>query len=203
LLALALPAVAAAGPITYADVMLDFHDSGAGPIAGPYGGTIGGGPGVLIPVSTNVVLGSEPGPTGFTDFLSLPTGSSVTVGFQGQGVVNGAGADLFIAETGPGGERANVYVSTDGVNFVLLGLATDDVTTAFDLAPLGLGGPVVAVKVVGLDLGGSSPGFDLLNVGASTTSLVPAATPEPLSAVVFGGLIVGGMVAVRRRMKGA
>jgi hypothetical protein len=39
----------------YADVVLDFFDSGAGPIAGPYGGTSPGGPGFPIPVSTDVV----------------------------------------------------------------------------------------------------------------------------------------------------
>src|SRR5262245_34701271 len=125
-----------AGEIGYADIVLDYFDSGAGPILGPYGGTYPDGPGYPIPVSLNVVLGSDPGPTGFTDFLSLPTGSFVTVGFTDETVVDGPGNDIFIREVGPNGERANVFVSADLSNFVLLGVAADDVTTSFDLATI-------------------------------------------------------------------
>ena len=96
----------------YADVVLNYHDSGVGPISGPYGGTNAdvsaatGGPG----------RGSRRRP-GQADYLSLPTGSSVTVGFADETIVDGPGDDLAITELVDTGERANVYVSSDYVNF--------------------------------------------------------------------------------------
>ena len=88
----AIPAHATVG---YADTVLDFFDSGAGPLAGPYGGTF---PGTFpVAVSTSVVLGAD-GPV--ADFLSLPTGSFVTVGFTDETVIDGVGNDLFISEIG-------------------------------------------------------------------------------------------------------
>jgi hypothetical protein len=167
--------------IGFADVVLDYFDSGAGPIAGPYGGTLGSFP---IPVSTSVVLGSEPGVTGSLDFLSLPTGSYVTVGFLDESIVDGVGNDIFIQEVGANGERANVFVSADGTNFTFLGLAIDDQTTAFDLSTIAFTSPVSAVKIVGLDNFGGSPGFDVVNVQVLPGSIAPP-IPEPTSAILL------------------
>ncbi|MFP5392827.1 MAG: PEP-CTERM sorting domain-containing protein [Gammaproteobacteria bacterium] len=196
---LALSCNAQAATSGYADVVLDYFDSGAGPLAGPYGGTIGGGPGFPVSVSTNVVLGNDPGPTGFTDFLSLPTGSYVTVGFTDEIAVDGKGNDIFIQETGANGERANVYVSSDLVHFVLLGVAADDVTTAFDLASIGFTDPVRAVRIVGLDSLGASPGFDVVNVQVLPGSIAPVPEPETISMMLAGLGLVG--VAARRRQR--
>lgn len=147
------------GDPVFADVVLDFFGSGEGPIAGPYGGTF---PGTFpVPVSTSVVLGSD-GST--VDFLSLPTGSFVTVGFTSATIIDGLGNDIFIQEVSPNGELANVFVSSDGVNFEFLGLADDGVQTAFDLGSIGFTDPVTAVKIEGLDNRGGSPGFDVVNV---------------------------------------
>ncbi len=91
----AAPAQAAIG---YADTVLDYFNSGAGPFPGPYGGTFPGS--FPVPVSTSVVLN---GPTSPADFLSLPRGSFVTVGFTDETVIDGAGNDIFISEVGASG----------------------------------------------------------------------------------------------------
>ncbi|NEP81125.1 MAG: hypothetical protein F6K39_24990, partial [Okeania sp. SIO3B3] len=57
--------------IGFADVVLDYFDSGAGPIPGPYGNDV-----PVEPVSLDIILGSDE-----DGFLSLPTDSFVTVGF--------------------------------------------------------------------------------------------------------------------------
>ena len=195
---LVLAQQSSAALIGYADVVLDYYDSGAGPMAGPYGGTYPTGPGFPIPVSTDVVLEDEPGLTGYPDFLSLPTGSYVTVGFTDETVIDGVGNDIFIQEAGASGERANVYVSSDLLNFFFLGVAADDVTTAFDLASIGFVGQVQAVKIVGLDNFGGSPGFDVMNIQVLPGSIGPAPVPEPgmLSLALLG--LLGVLVRVRR-----
>ena len=47
------------------------------------------------------------------------------------------------------GERANVFVSSDFVNFTLLGTAKAGRLNKFDLATIGYKDPVRAVKIVG------------------------------------------------------
>jgi len=155
----------------FADTVIEFFDSGAGPIPGPYGffdpngnGVIEAGEPGVGAISPNVVLGAEPAPG--LDALSLPTGSFVTVGFTAAQITDGPGFDILIGESGAAGDRADVFVSADGVNFSFLGTAQDDVITAFDLASIGFAQPVAAVKIVGLDNQGASPGFDVANVRA-------------------------------------
>jgi Ca2+-binding RTX toxin-like protein len=160
----------------FADVVLGYSNSGAGPIDNqPYGffdpngnGFVDAGePPVPSPVTLDVVLGDDPEPS--LSALSLPTGSFVTVGFTQGFIINGPGNDIFIRESGAAGDRANVFVSakanpTSDADFVLLGVAQDDVTTALDLATIGFTDPVRSVKIVGLDNNGVSPGFDVVNV---------------------------------------
>lgn len=123
-----------AGDFGFADVVLDF--TGAGDAAR----ALGAGDGV---------------------FVSVPLGTSLTVAFVDEIVTDGFGPDLFIGEIGPGGEAATIEVSSDGVNFTFLGVADNNTTTAFDLADIGFTGQLVAVRISGLDNGGSSPGFDV------------------------------------------
>jgi hypothetical protein len=146
----------------YADSVLAFYDSGAGPIAGPYGGTYPGS--FPVAVSTNVVLGDDSGSS--VDFLSLPTGSYVIVGFTDETVYDASGYDIYITEVGGMGEQAAIYVSSDLSNYTYLGTATDNGTTALDLSTIGYTQEVKAVKIVGLDSLGDSPGFDVVNVQA-------------------------------------
>lgn len=179
--------------VGYADYVQGFFDSGAGPIAGPYGGTF---PGAFpVSVSTNVVLGSD-GST--VDFLSLPTGSYVTVGFTDEVIFDQAGNDIFVQEVGGNGERANVLVTSDFITYALLGVAQDDANTAFDLATIGFTGQVRGVRIVGLDALGASPGFDVVNVQA--LAFVGGGVPEPAAwaMLIFGFGAIGAGVRRRR-----
>jgi Ca2+-binding RTX toxin-like protein len=145
----------------YADTVLDFFDSGAGPLSGPYGGTYPGS--YPAPVSLDVVLGKD-GST--VDFLSLPTGSSVVVGFRDEVILDRAGNDIFVTEVANEGERADVYVSSNNSTFHKVGQATGGTEAAFDLAEIGFRAPVTAIKIVGLNNAGGSPGYDVVNVRA-------------------------------------
>jgi hypothetical protein len=155
------PAEAVGDTLGYADVVLDYFDSGAGPIPGPYGrvADASGDTGPGAPVSLDVVLGPEP--SGGLDYLSLPTGSFVTVGFTDEVISDRPGFDFVVNER-DGGELADVYAGPSPDSLAFLGTASG--CTAFDLAGAGLSDPVQAVKVIGRDTGGSSPGFDLMNV---------------------------------------
>ncbi len=198
LLTLLMPINASATMIGYADVVLDFYDSGAGPISGPYGGTFPGS--FPVSVSTDVVLDDD-GST--VDFLSLATGSYVTVGFTDETVIDGIGNDIFIQEVGASGETAEVYVSSNLVDFFLLGIANDSITTAFDLSSIGFTDAVQAIKIVGLDNFGGSPGFDVVNVQVLPGSIGPAPTPtvpEP-SVIALMGLGLLGFGISRSKVK--
>jgi len=200
LVSLFVPATYSYAIVGFADTVLDFHDSGAGPLAGPYGGTWNGTSGSFpVPVSLDVVVGDDPGfPGANADFLSLPTGSFVTVGFSDETVIDGPGDDVFITEVGGNGERANVFVSSNLVGFTFLGTAIDNVTTGFDLNSISFGAPVQAIRIVGLDAFGDSPGFDVINVRVLPGSVGPPTVPEPSSVVLLAS-VVSLFVLVRRR----
>ena len=150
----------------YADIILDSYYSHANPdFSTFYGGDSDGGPKV-VPVSYAADKDE-------TTAVSLPTGSYITVGFSKYSIIDAPNQDdLFIVEGGAGGEDAKIYISSDFENFTYLGLAQDDVTTSFDLASIGYTQPVVAVKVIGQDNGGSWPGFDLFEVKGLPGSLI-------------------------------
>ena len=147
--------------MAFVDTVFEFFDSGAGPIAGPYGAI---GNNFPIPVSTDVVLNES-------NTLALPTGSFVTVGFTNKTIFDGPGNDIIVNEEGNGGEFAEIFVSSDLENFTLLGTAGDNSSSAFDLSNIGFTQPVKAIQVVGLDSRGGSPGFDLINVEVPNSSL--------------------------------
>ncbi|MEM6440475.1 MAG: hypothetical protein AAF763_12370 [Pseudomonadota bacterium] len=152
----------------FADVVLGFVNSGAGPIDDvPYGGTFPGD--FPVEVSLDVVLGDDAGDT--VDFLSLPIGSELIVGFLDEVIVDGPGDDVFITEVGAFGEMADVFVSGGGA-FVKLGTSGAGEIASFDLSDIGWIGPVTKVKIVSLENGGSSPGFDVVNVRALTAAAV-------------------------------
>ncbi len=164
----------------YADVVVDYFNSGNGTFPEPYGGEFPGGIGFPVLVSKDVVLGNDPNNT--VDFLSLPDGSFITVAFKDEVIIDGNGDDIFIKEVGGNGERADVFVTSDLINFTFLGKAYDDTDTSFDLASIDFNEPVKAIKIVGLDSFGESPGFDVVNIQALTGSFyeLPLATHTQL-----------------------
>lgn len=194
LVGLASPAQADIG---YADYVFDYFDSGAGSMAGPYGGLTGAGGSFPVAVPTSVVLGSDV--LGSETFLSLPTGSYVTVGFSDETVVDGIGNDIFIQEIGASGETANVFVTNDFLSYFFLGVANDSTTTSFDLASIGWVGAVTGVRIVGLDSLGGSPGFDVVNVQVLPGS-IGSPVPEPATwAMMLLGFGAMGVSMRRRR----
>ncbi|MDY7006589.1 MAG: calcium-binding protein [Cyanobacteriota bacterium] len=147
--------------MAFVDRVFEFFDSGTGSIAGPYGGTASNFP---VPIITDVVLfGNEQA------FVSLPTNSFITVGFANKTIIDGPGNDIVINEA-TAGEFANVFVSSDLDNFSFLGTA-GPTSSAFDLSTIGFTQPVRGIQIVGLDNGGGSPGFDLVNVEVPDSSL--------------------------------
>ncbi|MEF8731893.1 MAG: PEP-CTERM sorting domain-containing protein [Candidatus Accumulibacter meliphilus] len=174
-----------------ADTVLDYFDSGTGPMAGPYGGTFPGTYPVAVPLSY-ATDGNE------STFVSLPTRSFLTLGFGTGYVFDGPGLDLFVSEVGGASETADVFISSDfGGTFTFLGVATTATVSGFDFASIGYTSNVNAVKVVGLDAFGGSPGFDLAFVkGLEGSSVV---IPEPATMALLSLGLLGIAASARRR----
>lgn len=113
-----------------------------------------------VPIQPEVVLGNNT-----VQFLSLPAGSFVIVEFTDNQIVDFPNQDdIFITEIGCRHEKAEVFVSHDGKEFVRLGEVDDCKISSLDLATIGYKETVRYVKVIGLDQKGESPGFDLVNI---------------------------------------
>jgi hypothetical protein len=181
-----LSAAATSAATILADTVIDYFDSGAGPLAGPYGGT-------FVPANYPVPVPLSYATDGDANtFVSLPTGSYLVLGFTGGFVFDGPGNDLFISEPGDGQEDADIFVSSDfGTSFTFLGKAFGNQLTELDLAVIAYAGQVNAVKIVGLDNGGGSPGFDVAFVQGLEGSVVPTIplpATLPLAAAGFCAL---------------
>lgn len=158
--------------IGFADIVVEFFDSGAGSISCPEGQG-----GVFPPpaasancVPLSVVLGNDSGTT--SNYLSLPVGSFITVGFIDDEIIDGPGDDIFISEVGNALEHAEIFVSTlhstNPSDFTFIGIANGNTISSFDLASIGFTDQVRAVKIISLNNGGfpTAPGFDLAHVKA-------------------------------------
>lgn len=141
-------------------------------------------------MSLDVVLGDDPdSPTASSpaDYLSLPSGSSIVVGFLDENIIDGNGFDIFIQEVGSAQEFADVYVSSmlsiDPNDFVFLGQADGDQINSFDLSNIGFTEQVKAVRIVSRSNGGFpvATGFDLANVQA----LQFVEVPEPKTTILI------------------
>ncbi|WP_414897425.1 VPLPA-CTERM sorting domain-containing protein [Rhodovulum sp. YEN HP10] len=199
-LATVLATSASAATLT-ADTELDFFDSGTGPLLGPYGGdTAGGGYPVLLSDTSNALDGD------LSTFVSLPTGTFITVGFSSGYVFDGTGDDIFVSEVDRNSdEDANVYVSSDGIGFTFLGTVGTGGTETLDLASIGFADPVTAIRIEGLGTGGGSPGYDLAMVQGLEGSVVitpPSAVPLPAGVwLLLSGL--GAMGLAQRKRTGS
>lgn len=178
--------------IIFADTVLDYFDSGAGPFSGPYGGTFPGTFPVAVPLSYATDGDS-------TTFLSLPTGSYISLGFSSGFIFDGPGLDIFISEVGGADELADIFVSSDfGLSFTFLGTATTATVSGFDLASIGYTGNVNALKIIGRDSLGGSPGFDLAFVQGLEGSVVVNQVPAP-SIFFLLGFGISGLLITRIR----
>ena len=155
----------------YADVIIEAYYSHANPKYEYFYG----GKGDIYPLimRPSAVLGNN------DQFVSLPKGSYIIVGFTDNTIIDAPNQDdLFIEEVGRAGDQAAVWVSANAKDYVYLGRAKDDKVTSFDLADIGFKKPVIAVKILGLDTRGASPGFDLVSVRALRGSVGERPSPH-------------------------
>lgn len=168
-------------PDGYPDRVVAYLDSGLGPIAGPYGKNPDPLPGVRIvvgltpePVDPAIILGPPPPPPlvapvgaySHVDFLSLPRDSELTVRFEGEEVVDGPGPDLVLYNQGQGLEQAELYLGSSEADLTLATVVSERTDLLLDLEGLEVPLPVRVVKLKGLDLEGSFPGFELFAIEA-------------------------------------
>lgn len=121
-----------------------------------------------IPMNPKMIEGAN---TNY--FVSLPTGSFIIMEFTNNKIIDYPNQDdIFVTENGCNNEKADVYISSDGLIYTRLGTVDDCYESSLDLGSIGYEDPVRFVKVVGLDFGGNSPGFDLINVRGLPNSSV-------------------------------
>lgn len=191
---LAAPGASAASTLI-ADVVIVYFNSGANPaFPAPqvFGGTFPG----TFPIEVPLSYAAD---GDITTFVSLPTGSFIVLGFSGEFVFDGPGNDIFVAEVGDAQELADVFVSSDfGLTSTFLGQADGNTITEFDLGSIGFTEEVNAVKIVGLDNFGASPGFDLAFVRGleGSVSIIPLPPALPLLGAAAMAL---GLLGARRR----
>ena len=198
--ALLSTSTAAQATIIYADTVLEYFHSGA---SGPASGSFASGSGYGGPPNASIVPLSNATDQDTSTYISLPTDSFISLGFSTGYVFDGSGDDLFVDEIGAGGEDATLFVSTDfGQSFVELTVVQGNQTNSLDLADFAFTGNINAVKLVGLDNGGGSPGFDVTGVWGLEDSTVQAPQGIPLPsalALLLGGL---GLMALTRNGRG-
>ena len=146
-----------------------------------------------IPVSPDLWLVGPP-PSEYSA-VTIPESHWVDLAFSGR-IIDGDGNDILIVESGRMGEQALVFL-TDGADrdYVAAlvtaeqmdqqGLSHIEIDLSTNPTPF----PARAVRVVGVDLGGGSPGFDLANIRArvSHECMQKACDPNPLSGVTGVG----------------
>jgi outer membrane protein OmpA-like peptidoglycan-associated protein len=115
-------------------------------------------------------------------FVSLPLGSYVILGFKDNYIIDAPDKpDIYLEEDGGAGDFADVFVSSDNVEYTYLGKAGNGKVNKMDLASIGYTKPVYYIKVVGLDANGESPGFDLRNLcGLPGANQIKPKTFEPI-----------------------
>lgn len=184
---------AAQSAVLQADTVIEYHF-----VTGSYDpGFAHGGPpnDTTVPVTHAV-------DADLSTFVSLRTGEYIVIGFSTGYVFDGPGDDLFIDETGDASEEAQLFVSSDwGATFSFLDVINGNTTNSLDLAAFGYSGTVNALKIVGLDNRGGSPGFDLTaawGLEGSTTEVPAVPLPATLP-LMLGGAALAGLVGACRK----
>lgn len=101
-----------------------------------------------------------------SEFISVPAGSFIVVGFIDNTIINAPNTDdIFIDEIGAATELGIISVSADfGQTFTRLGEINGGTTNRIDLDDYNYNGCVNAIKIEGLDREGCVPGFDVVRV---------------------------------------
>lgn len=176
-------AIPTPNPDGFPDRIVEVFDSGKGPIPFPYGRYASTLPGLRVivpspppdPVEASIILGPLPpppiaGPFGgweHVDILAIPTNSFVTVAFDGEEIVDGPGPDLALwAAAGAPEDSAEIFLGATATNLVSIGTFPQAETVPIDLNLLGITWPVRYVKVRGVGMLGTYPGFDLVGIEA-------------------------------------
>lgn len=140
----------------YPDVIIEAYNSQSRKPDVFYGGK-GTKNGLVVPLSFLLYKNDY--------FVSLPKGSFVILGFTDNYLIDAPNQnDIFIEEVGGAGEYADVFVSSDNVEYTFLGTAGNGEVNEFDLAKIAYKKPVKYLKILGKDNNGASPGFDVGNV---------------------------------------
>ena len=153
-----------------ADRVVAFESSELGPVDGPYGWEQDQ---IAVPVEPEASTLAS-----LNEGLSLPTGTAVTLCFSHHIIFDGPGDDLFVrVHQDALGVASILGAAGPGSDFTYLGKIspgdrTDEVTQTLtiDLSTASELDSVGVVKLVGQDLEGGSPGFDLAYVVAATES---------------------------------
>jgi len=119
--------------------------------------------------------------------VTLPPDHWVEVQFRGP-IVDGPDEDILLIELGPVREQAQIFI-TDGLNQeYLLGIATsgtigsgvEPTEIGFDISNVILPFTPRAIRILGIDLGGGAPGFDISNVRARICTECEETTCSPV-----------------------
>jgi hypothetical protein len=104
--------------------------------------------------------------------VTIPTDHWVELKFRGK-IVDGPGDDIFLIEQDAVDEQAIVFITDGSDREYLLGYALvpdigfyEQTEIGFDIAGISLPFVPSTIRILGLDLRGGSPGFDLANVRA-------------------------------------
>jgi len=176
----------AAGP--FVDSFINYVQGANTGIAQPYGSDGSASP---VSVSPSIVLGAPVN----HEFLTLPMNAEFIAAFSGQAVRDGL--TIYTIANGAG-ENAAVYGRSDAsrpwtrigqVSEPTVGAGFDPVGTTLSFAGTGLTG-VSQVRIVGLDNGGSFPGYELMAIQGLNV-------PEPtIYGLMICGLLGWGFYAV-------
>jgi hypothetical protein len=106
--------------------------------------------------------------------VTVPRDHRIELKFLGR-IIDGPGDDILLIELGQVGEQALVFLTDGAGQEYLLGKATAlntglDVATIIGFDISGISPPFLpcAVRIVALDTGGGSPGFDIANIRVRT-----------------------------------